>query len=67
MLEDSWDWFGVTKAEKKVKALCSYSGDRVCDLVASLPEPEMEEDAFDKTKCALLARDKHRCLSGKVS
>ena len=41
LLEDNCNWFGVTEAEKKVKALCIYGGERVRDLVDSLPEPEM--------------------------
>ena len=49
LLEDDCDWFGVTEAEKKVKALRIYGGERVRDLVDSLPEPEMEGDAFEKT------------------
>ena len=55
MLEDNCDWFGITEAEKKVKALRIYGGERVCDLVDSLPEPEMEGDAFDKTMAKLNA------------
>ena len=55
MLEDHCDWFGVTAAEKKVKALRIYGGDRVRDLVDSLPEPEMEGDAFDQTMAKLNA------------
>ena len=53
MLEDNCDWFGVTEAEKKVKALRIYGGERVRDLVDSLPEPEMEGDAFNKTMAKL--------------
>ena len=55
LLEDNCDWFGVTEAEKKVKTLRIYGGERVCDLVDSLPEPEMEGDAFDKAMAKLNA------------
>ena len=55
LLEDNCDWFGVTAAEKKVKALGIYSGERVRDLVDSLPELEMEGDPFDKTMAKLNA------------
>ena len=55
LLEDNCDWFGVTAADKKVKALRIYGGERVRDLVDSLPEPEMEGDAFDKTMAKLNA------------
>ena len=55
LLEDNCDWFGVTEAEKKVKALRIYGGERVRDLVDSLPEPEIEGDAFDKTMAKLNA------------
>ena len=53
LLEDNCDWFGVTKAEKKVKAFRFYGGERVRDLVDSLPEPEIEGDAFVKTMAKL--------------
>ena len=55
MLEDNCDWFGATAAEKKVKALRIHGGERVRDLVDSLPEPEMEGDALDKTLAKLNA------------
>lgn len=55
LLEDNCEWFGVTAAEEKVKALRIYGGERVRDLVDSLPEPEMEGDAFDKTMAKLNA------------
>ena len=55
LLEDNCDWFGVTEAEKKVKALRIYGGERVRDLVDSLPEPEIEGDVFDKTMAKLNA------------
>mgnify|MGYP000636359015 CR=1 FL=1 len=55
MLEDNCNWFGATAAEKKVKALRVYGGERVRDMVDSLPEPEMEGDAFDKTLAKLNA------------
>ena len=55
LLEDNCNWFGVTEAEKKVKALRIYGGERVRDLVDSLPEPEIEGDAFDKTMAKLNA------------
>ena len=55
LLEDNCDCFGVTAADKKVKALRIYGGERVRDLVDSLPEPEMEGDAFDKTMAKLNA------------
>ena len=45
----------VTEAEKKVKALRIYAGKRVCDLLDSLPEPEIEGDAFVKTMAKLNA------------
>ena len=48
LLEDNCDWFGVDEAEKKVKALRIYDGERVRDLVDSLPEPEIEGDASAK-------------------
>ena len=53
MLEDNCGWFGVTEAEKKVKALRIYGGERVRDLLASLPEPEIEGDVFGKTMAKL--------------
>lgn len=59
----------MTEAEKKVKALCIYGGERVHDLVDSLPESEIKGDAFVKTMaklCVLLAKEKHRPLGGKV-
>ena len=49
LLEDNCDWFGVTEAEKKVKALRIYGGERVRDLVDGLPEPEIEGEVFGKT------------------
>ena len=55
LLEDNCDWFGVTEAKKKVKALHIYGWERVRDLVNSLPEPEMEGDAFEKTMAKLNA------------
>ena len=55
LLKDNCDWFGVTEAEMKVKALRIYGGERVRDLVDSLPEPEMEGDAFGKTIAKLSA------------
>ena len=55
LLEDNCDWFDVLEGEKKVKAFRIYSGKRVCDLVESLPEPEMERDALDKTMAKLNA------------
>ena len=55
LLEDNCDWFDVLEAEKKVKAFRIYGGKRVCDLVESLPEPEMEGDALDKTMAKLNA------------
>ena len=55
LLEDNYDWFGVTEAEKEVKALRIYCGERVRDLVDSLPEPEIEGDAFGKTMAKLNA------------
>lgn len=48
MLEDNCDWFGVIEVEKKVKVFCIYGGERVCDLVDSLLEFEMEGDVFGK-------------------
>ena len=51
LLEDNCDWFGVTEAEKKVKALRIYGGERVRDLVDNLPET----DAFVKTMAKLNA------------
>ena len=53
MRKDNCDRFGVTEAEKKVKALRIYGGERVRDLVDSLPEPEIEGDAFGKTMAKL--------------
>jgi len=53
LLEDNCGWFGVTEAEKKVKALPIYGGERVRDLVASLAEPEIEGDVFGKTVAKL--------------
>ena len=53
--EDNCDWFFVPEAEKKVKALRIYGGERVRNLVDSLPEPEMEGDAFVKTMAKLNA------------
>ena len=55
LLEDNCDWFGVTEADKKVKALRIYGGERVRDLVERLPEPEIEGDAFVKTMAELNA------------
>ena len=55
LLEDNCDWFDVLEAEKKVKAFRIYGGERVRDLVESLPEPEMEGDALDKTMAKLNA------------
>ena len=42
LLKDKCDCFGVTEAEKKVRALRIYGGERVRDLVDNLPEPEIE-------------------------
>ena len=57
LLEDNCDWYatGVTEAEKKVQSLRIYGGERVRDLVDSLPGPEIGGDAFVKTMAKLNA------------
>ena len=56
LLQDNCDWFGITGAEKKVKALPIYGGERARNLVESLPESASEEDAFFKTMAKLDAQ-----------
>ena len=55
MFEDNCNWFGVTEAKKKAKALRIYGGERVCDLVDSFTEPEIEREVFGKTMAKLNA------------
>lgn len=53
LLQDHCDRFGVTEAEKKVKALRIHGGERVRDSVDSLPEPATEGDALNNTMAKL--------------
>jgi len=48
LLEDNCDWFDVLEAEKNVKAFRIYGGERVRDLVESLPSLKWKETLWTK-------------------
>ena len=50
LLNDNFERFEIAGPGKKVKALRIYGGERIRDLVDSLPEPVLKEEANDFVK-----------------
>lgn len=55
LLEDNFDWLDIDDAKKKVKAMRLYGGERLRDLIDTLPDPTNDNNMYEKTTAKLNA------------